>query len=68
MVVDEFFVVIVGARISWSMRGSGSSGRDVRTERGSAWPDGDPGRRGGRCGVMEGGLREGGGCRPALSF
>jgi hypothetical protein len=42
--VDEFFIVVVRAHISWSMRGSGSGGRDVRTERGSAWPDGDPGR------------------------
>ncbi len=39
---------------------------DVRMERGYAWADGDPGGRGGRCGVMEVGLRESSGCRPAL--
>jgi hypothetical protein len=50
------------------MGGSGSSGRNLRMERGSVGADSDPGRCRGRCGVREGGLGEGGGCQPALSF
>jgi hypothetical protein len=66
--VDKFFVVGIGAHIIRSMGGSGSGSRNLRMERGSVGADGDPGRRGGRCGVRKGGLREGGGCRPTLSF
>ncbi len=68
MGVDKFFVFGVAVHIIWSMGGSGSSGKNLRMERGSVGVDGDPGRCRGRCGMREGGLREGGGCQPALSL
>ncbi len=37
-------------------------------ERGSVGANNNPERCKGRCGMREGGLREGGRCRPALSF
>ena len=79
--VDKFIVNVLGAHIGWRMRGGGSDSLDRRTERGAAWrcvmdvrmesmptwASGDPGRCGLRCGVMESGLRRGGGCWLALS-
>jgi hypothetical protein len=60
-------MVGIAVHIIQSMGGSGSGGRNLRMERGSVGADGDLERCGGRCGVREGGLREGGGCQPTLS-